>query len=88
MEDKLIYKIQRGYRGQFGSTETRSKDPEDDENPGPGEYDPHEVVDEKDALSVFKSKSKRKGISDGKGNAPGVGMYSITQNDIANRVIK
>lgn len=27
MEDKLIYKIQRGYRGQFGSTEVRSKDP-------------------------------------------------------------
>lgn len=27
MEDKLIYKIQRGYRGQFGSTEARSKDP-------------------------------------------------------------
>lgn len=26
MEDKLIYKIQRGYRGQFGSTEARSKD--------------------------------------------------------------
>lgn len=29
MEDKLIYKIQRGYRGQFGATEIRSKDPED-----------------------------------------------------------
>ena len=29
MEDKLIYKIQRGYRGQFGSTEARSKEPED-----------------------------------------------------------
>jgi len=26
MEDKLIYKIQRGYRGQFGSTEVRSKE--------------------------------------------------------------
>lgn len=25
MEDKLIYKIQRGYRGQFGSTEVRGK---------------------------------------------------------------
>ncbi len=25
MEDRLIYKIQRGYRGQFGSTEVRSK---------------------------------------------------------------
>ena len=30
MEDKLIYKIQRGYRGQFGSTEVRSKEPEDE----------------------------------------------------------
>lgn len=40
MEDKLIYKIQRGYRGQFGSTEVRSKEPEDEELPGPGEYDP------------------------------------------------
>lgn len=40
MEDKLIYKIQRGYRGQFGSTEVRSKDVEDNEEPGPGEYDP------------------------------------------------
>lgn len=29
MEDKLIYKIQRGYRGQFGSTEVRSKDVQD-----------------------------------------------------------
>lgn len=28
MEDRLIYKIQRGYRGQFGSTEVRSKQPE------------------------------------------------------------
>lgn len=40
MEDKLIYKIQRGYRRQFGSTEVRSKDVEDNEEPGPGEYDP------------------------------------------------
>lgn len=47
MEDKLIYKIQRGYRGQFGSTEARSKDeylPASDE-PGPGSYDPKEIVD-------------------------------------------
>lgn len=42
MEDKLIYKIQRGYRGQFGSTEVRSKDPEEDELPGPGSYNPQE----------------------------------------------
>lgn len=42
MEDKLIYKIQRGYRGQFGSTETRSKDEYmlSNDEPGPGAYDP------------------------------------------------
>jgi hypothetical protein len=40
MEDKLIYKIQRGYRGQFGSTEVRAKDMEESDLPGPGEYDP------------------------------------------------
>ena len=43
MEDRLIYKIQRGYRGQFVSTEVRSKDPEEDEQPGPGSYDPKAV---------------------------------------------
>lgn len=47
MEDKLIYKIQRGYRGQFGSTEVRAKEQEDEELPGPGEYDPRPFVQEK-----------------------------------------
>ena len=87
MEDKLIYKIQRGYRGQFGSTEIRSKDIDDEETPGPADYNPKSVEDEKDALSVFKSGSKRKGIEN-RNNAPGVGLYNTNLYDISTRVIK
>ena len=87
MEDKLIYKIQRGYRGQFGSTEVRSKEPEDEELPGPGEYDPHEYTQEKESLSVFKSGTKRKGIEN-PNQVPAPGVYNTNNNDIATRIIK
>ena len=87
MEDKLIYKIQRGYRGQFGSTEARSKEPEDEELPGPGEYDPQQYKQEKEALSVFKSSTKRKGIENAN-PYPAPGVYNINNLDIATRVIK
>ena len=87
MEDKLIYKIQRGYRGQFGSTEVRSKDPEEDERPAPGSYDPQHAVGEKEVTSAFKSKIDRKFIEDNK-QGPSVGSYNIIHNDIATRVIK
>ena len=87
MEDKLIYKIQRGYRGQFGSTEIRSKDVDDEEVPGPTDYDPKQVEDEKDSLSVFKSKSNRKGLAN-KNNVPAPGIYNTNLYDISTRVIK
>lgn len=88
MEDKLIYKIQRGYRGQFGSTEARSKEEEEeDELPGPGSYNPQLLPDEKEiGVSAFKSKLPRKAFDCKVG--PAVGAYNLTQNDIANRVIK
>lgn len=87
MEDKLIYKIQRGYRGQFGSTEVRSKDPEEDERPAPGSYNPQYTTGEKEVTSAFKSKIERK-FADDKRPAPPVGSYNIVHNDIATRVIK
>ena len=87
MEDKLIYKIQRGYRGQFGSTEVRSKENEEDEQPGPGSYQPQHVNGEKEITSAFKSKIERK-IIDEKKVVPAIGSYNIIHNDIATRVIK
>jgi hypothetical protein len=87
MEDKLIYKIQRGYRGQFGSTEVRSKDAEEDELPGPGSYNPQNVEAEKEITSAFKSKLERK-IIDEKKVGPAVGSYNLVSSDIATRVIK
>ena len=87
MEDKLIYKIQRGYRGQFGSTEVRGKEPEEDELPGPGSYNPNTMEQEKEVTSAFKSKIERK-IVDEKRQGPPVGAYNIIYNDIATRVIK
>ena len=88
MEDKLIYKIQRGYRGQFGSTEARSKDPEDNEEPGPANYDPQAPPAEKEVTSAFKSNIERKFIDEKKIAAPGVGNYNLIYSDIATRVIK
>ena len=87
MEDKLIYKIQRGYRGQFGSTEVRGKQAEEDELPGPGSYNPNEMNGEKEVTSAFKSKIDRK-IIDEKKVVPPIGAYNIIYNDIATRVIK
>lgn len=87
MEDKLIYKIQRGYRGQFGSTEVRSKEPEQDQQPGPGSYNPLAVSGEKQISAAFKSKIERKMIDD-KIQAPAVGSYNLVQHDIATKVIK
>ena len=87
MEDKLIYKIQRGYRGQFGSTEVRSKEAEDDELPGPASYNPQEANGEKEVTSAFKSKIERK-IIDEKRVGPPVGSYNLIYNDIATKVIK
>lgn len=87
MEDKLIYKIQRGYRGQFGSTEARSKDPEEDELPGPASYNPQTIIDEKEVSAAFKSKIERKLIDDRK-TAPPVGSYNLIYSDIATKIIK
>ena len=87
MEDKLIYKIQRGYRGQFGSTQVRSKDAEEDELPGPGSYNPQNADGEKQVTSAFKSKIERKFIDDKK-QTPAVGAYNMIYNDISTKVIK
>lgn len=87
MEDKLIYKIQRGYRGQFGSTETRSKDNEEEELPGPGSYNPMGAVVEKEVTSSFKSKIERKMV-DEKKIVPPIGSYNLIYHDIATKVIK
>lgn len=69
MEDKLIQKIQKGYRGNFGYTEKRFKSMDViDELPGPGSYqldpiqekemeDKEEVKDKTSA--VFKNKEPR-----------------------------
>lgn len=88
MEDKLIYKIQRGYRGQFGSTEVRSKDPEENDEPGPANYDPQAPAGEKEVSAAFKSRIERQFIDEKNPKAPGVGNYNIIYSDIATRVIK
>lgn len=87
MEDQLIYKIQRGYRGQFGSTEARSKDPEEEEKPGPASYNPQILKEEKEVSSIFKSKIERKFIEERK-NVPAIGSYNLIYSDIATKVIK
>jgi hypothetical protein len=87
MEDKLIYKIQRGYRGQFGSTEVRSKDAEESDQPGPGEYDPQPFKQEKEVLSSFKSSTQRRMLLNN-AEAPSPGAYNTSNFDIASRIIK
>lgn len=87
MQDKLIYKIQRGYRGQFGSTEARGKETEEDDFPGPASYNPQSINDERQVSSSFKSKIERK-IIDEKKIAPPVGSYNLIYNNIATKVIK
>lgn len=88
MEDKLIYKIQRGYRGQFGSTEARSKDEYilANDEPGPGSYDPQPIIDEKTSYAIFKSTTDRRGITDPNSN-PSPSTYNVNHYDISTRII-
>ncbi len=87
MEDRLIYKIQRGYRGQFGSTESRHKEVDEElVNPGPGDYNPLPIIDEINELSSMKSKSKRKNLVNNDNPAPGA--YNTNNLEISKKFAK
>ncbi|KRX01964.1 hypothetical protein PPERSA_07609 [Pseudocohnilembus persalinus] len=62
LQDKLIDKVQKGYRGNFGTTDQRFKPEGMDEYPGPGSYlDPIQERDELggQTMANFKSKTVR-----------------------------
>eukprot|EP00825_Cyclidium_porcatum_P038009 TRINITY_DN4320_c0_g1_i4.p2 TRINITY_DN4320_c0_g1~~TRINITY_DN4320_c0_g1_i4.p2 ORF type:complete len:230 (-),score=59.98 TRINITY_DN4320_c0_g1_i4:184-873(-) len=95
LEDKLISKIQKGYRGNFGCTEKRFKSMDIiDEQPGPGTYS-LEAIQEKEAedkeevkdksTAVFKSKDSRFNKQNKKDQRPPVGLYNVDNYDISKR---
>ncbi|KAL4497307.1 hypothetical protein ABPG72_011242 [Tetrahymena utriculariae] len=93
LEDKLIQKIQKGYRGNFGSTERRFKNANVvDEQPGPGAYidiTTQQKLDESEAqlpTSVFKSSSQRAIFKNQKDQKPPVGSYKLNYYDIEKKV--
>ncbi|EAR84117.1 sperm-tail PG-rich repeat protein (macronuclear) [Tetrahymena thermophila SB210] len=92
-EDRLIYRIQRGYRGNFGSTERRFKNQsfQQEEIPGPGQYlDPIIEKENEDVKpnSIFISKTKRDGLAEKKKVVPPPGQYNIDAYDIKKKVQK
>ena len=87
----MIFKIQRGYRGQFGSTEQRFKDGRSINEVGPGSYDVPsngvvEVEIETSGTASFKSKVKKEAFS--KNLNPPPGSYNVDYFDICKNAIK
>lgn len=90
LEDRLIFKIQRGYRGQFGSTDERFKELPD-EKLGPGYYNPVVQVDPEAITAgsaAFKSKTTKTPSFIKKEINPPPGAYNVNYYDITKKVIK
>ncbi|CAD8090677.1 unnamed protein product [Paramecium sonneborni] len=83
LEDKLIKKLERAPVGKFGSNQPRFDDPEN-EQPGPGTYEPNFQDPAKNAACVFKSQTKRS-IMGGKDNMPAPGAYDVKNYTIENK---
>jgi len=90
LKERLIFKIQRGYRGQFGSTDERFKELQEDKL-GPGSYNPV-VQSDPEAISVgsaaFKSKTSKGPSFIKKEVNPPPGAYNVDYYDITKKVIK
>lgn len=92
MEDKLVTKVQKGYRGKFGTTDRRFKPSGLEEYPGPGAYlDPILEKEEDIQPSMnFKSKVKRGEFTNTKEHAkkPPIGAYNLDYFDINKNIHK
>ncbi|EGR29763.1 hypothetical protein IMG5_148890 [Ichthyophthirius multifiliis] len=91
LEDKLIDKLKKGYRGSFGTTQKRFKGQNDiNEFPGPGAY--IEIIKEeseqdvKSPSAVFQSSLDRCLYGQQKDQKPPVGTYEVNFFDIQKKV--
>jgi hypothetical protein len=57
------------------------------DEPGPGTYDPKEIIDEKSSYAIFKSTANRKGIVEVNNN-PSPSTYNVNHFDLSTKIIK
>lgn len=95
LEDQMIDKLQKGYKGKFGYQEGRFiQNIEEEDLPGPGTYiDPNQYVDRLQKnfdkkTHNFRSQSNRQVFGNKKSVAPPVGNYQLDYYNLNRKMQK